>query len=61
MGKFVYVIPLTITLALSVSLFESLLILPAHILPGLMAQASAGKNGHLAEPGFVRFAIALKS
>ena len=43
MGKFVYVIPLTITLALSVSLLESLLILPAHILPGLTVK-SAGKK-----------------
>ncbi|GAK58265.1 acriflavin resistance protein [Candidatus Vecturithrix granuli] len=44
MGKFVYVIPLTITLALSVSLLESLLILPAHILPGLTAQSGGKKR-----------------
>ena len=35
MGKFVYVIPLTVCLSLSMSMLESYLILPAHILPGL--------------------------
>ena len=35
MGRFVFVIPLTITLALSMSLLESFTMLPAHILPGL--------------------------
>ena len=34
-GKFVFVIPLTISLALFVSLIESTLALPAHLLPGL--------------------------
>ena len=35
LGKFVFVIPLTITLALFVSLIEAFLVLPAHVLPGL--------------------------
>ncbi len=35
LGKFVFVIPLTITLALFVSLIEAFFVLPAHILPGL--------------------------
>lgn len=35
MGRFVFVIPLTITLALGMSLFESFTILPTHILPSL--------------------------
>jgi multidrug efflux pump subunit AcrB len=35
MGRFVFVIPLTITLALSMSLLESFTMLPAHIMPGL--------------------------
>lgn len=34
-GKFVYYIPLTISLALFMSLLESFLILPAHLVPGL--------------------------
>jgi multidrug efflux pump subunit AcrB len=37
MGKFVYVIPLVITLALLVSLIESTLALPAHLTSGLAA------------------------
>ncbi len=37
MGKFVYVIPLVITLALAVSLIESTLALPAHLRTGLEA------------------------
>jgi multidrug efflux pump subunit AcrB len=35
LGKFIYVIPLTISLALFVSLAEVMVILPAHLLPGL--------------------------
>ncbi|MCK4798253.1 MAG: efflux RND transporter permease subunit [Spirochaetes bacterium] len=35
LGKFVYVIPLTISIALFISMFEALTVLPAHILPGL--------------------------
>ena len=35
LGKFVFVIPLTITLALFMSLVEAFFVLPAHILPGL--------------------------
>ncbi len=39
LGKFVYVIPLTITLALGMSLFESFFVLPAHISSGLRTKA----------------------
>ena len=39
-GKFIFVIPLTVILALSFSLIESLLILPSHVLPSL----SKGKS-----------------
>ncbi len=35
LGKFIYVIPLTVIVALSASLVESYFILPAHLLPGL--------------------------
>ncbi len=35
MGKFVFVIPLTVTLALCVSLVEGFFALPAHLIPGL--------------------------
>ncbi len=38
LGKFVYVIPLTISAALFMSLFESFFILPAHLMPGLKAK-----------------------
>jgi len=38
LGKFVYVIPLTISVALFMSLFESFFILPAHLMPGLKAK-----------------------
>ena len=44
LGKFVYTIPLTICLALTASLFESLFILPAHILPGLNKRQKTGKE-----------------
>ncbi|MDH5180244.1 MAG: efflux RND transporter permease subunit [Gammaproteobacteria bacterium] len=39
LGKFVYVIPLVITLALFVSLLESTLALPAHLSAGMQAHA----------------------
>jgi len=35
LGKFIYVVPLTVILSLSMSLLESYFILPAHLLPGL--------------------------
>ncbi len=35
LGKFVFVIPFTIGLALFISLFEAFFIMPAHLLPGL--------------------------
>ncbi|ARM30717.1 efflux RND transporter permease subunit [Prosthecochloris sp. HL-130-GSB] len=44
LGKFVFVIPLTISLALLVSLVEAFLVLPAHLLPGLGRHASDGKE-----------------
>lgn len=40
LGKFVYVIPLVITLALMISLIESSLALPAHLAAGLQKQGS---------------------
>lgn len=39
LGKFVYVIPLVITLALTISLIESTLALPAHISAGMKSNA----------------------
>ena len=45
LGKFVFVIPLTITLALFMSLIEAFFVLPAHILPGLYSgNADDGKG-----------------
>jgi multidrug efflux pump subunit AcrB len=44
MGKFIYVIPLTISLALCMSLLESFLVLPAHILPGLTSKPGGKKR-----------------
>ena len=44
LGKFVYVIPLTITLALAMSLFESFLVLPAHIIPGLRSKKQGDRR-----------------
>ena len=35
LGKFIFVIPLTVIVSLSMSLLESNLLLPAHLLPGL--------------------------
>ena len=49
LGKFVFVIPLTVSLALLVSLAEGLLALPAHLIPGL--------RRHRAENGKRRFDI----
>ncbi len=44
LGKFVFVIPLTITLALFISLFESFLLLPSHLMPGLQTKATGKKR-----------------
>jgi multidrug efflux pump subunit AcrB len=44
MGKFVFVIPLTISLALFVSMFESFIMLPAHILRGIRLRAGSKKD-----------------
>jgi multidrug efflux pump subunit AcrB len=35
LGKFIFVIPITVILSLTISMFESYFILPAHLLPGL--------------------------
>ncbi|MCK5685204.1 efflux RND transporter permease subunit, partial [bacterium] len=46
LGKFIYVVPLTVVLSLIVSMLEAFFILPAHILKGLKKnkQKDAGKN-----------------
>lgn len=44
LGKFVFVVPLTISLALFLSMFEALTVLPAHILPSL--KSKEGKKGN---------------
>ncbi|MBD3308095.1 AcrB/AcrD/AcrF family protein, partial [candidate division KSB3 bacterium] len=44
MGKFIYVIPLTISLALLMSLIESFFVLPAHLRPGLELKAGGKKR-----------------
>lgn len=44
LGKFVYVIPLVITLALFVSLLESTLALPAHLTAGMRAHAGTAAD-----------------
>ena len=44
MGKFVYVIPLTVTLALLLSLLEVVIVLPAHLLRGLMRRGLAPRG-----------------
>ncbi|MCA9401069.1 MAG: efflux RND transporter permease subunit, partial [Candidatus Omnitrophica bacterium] len=45
-GKFVFVMPLVISLALIISMFESMIALPAHLLPGLkyVKDISSRKN-----------------
>ncbi|MCK4234065.1 efflux RND transporter permease subunit [candidate division WOR-3 bacterium] len=45
-GKFIVVIPLVVSLALFISLFEAFIALPAHILPGLrrIKETSSGKR-----------------
>jgi len=45
LGKFVWVIPLTISLALFVSLCEVVIGLPAHLLPGLKRIRPTGRQG----------------
>ncbi len=41
MGKFIFVIPMTVMIALVMSTFESYLILPAHLMPGLQGSNTA--------------------
>jgi multidrug efflux pump subunit AcrB len=43
-GKFIFVIPLVISLALFISLFEVVIALPAHLMPGLKAVSHAGQG-----------------
>ena len=45
-GKFITVIPLTITLALTISLIESLLILPSHLISGLKRAKPKKERSH---------------
>lgn len=62
LGKFVYVIPLVISLALLVSLIESTLALPAHIAGGLRAQAkNKGGATSITQRGFNQLKISYKS
>jgi multidrug efflux pump subunit AcrB len=46
MGQVVFVIPLTVCLALMISLYESTLALPAHLLQGMKKRAASGKGVH---------------
>ncbi len=48
MGKFIYVIPLTVIIALTTSMLEAYLILPAHLLPAL----GGGKQRHVGRGWF---------
>ncbi len=43
-GKFVFVIPLVISLALFISLFEVIVALPAHLMPGLQRHGAAASG-----------------
>ncbi|MBA3581291.1 MAG: efflux RND transporter permease subunit [Gammaproteobacteria bacterium] len=56
LGKFAFVIPLVIILALSVSLIESMFALPAHLYPGLK-----NRGRHNAAPLRVRLFMKLKT
>jgi multidrug efflux pump subunit AcrB len=44
LGRFIFVIPLVVTLALTVSLFEAYTMLPAHVLPALRPQGAGAKQ-----------------
>lgn len=46
MGQLVFVIPLTVCLALMISLYESTLALPAHLLQGMKKRAASSKGVH---------------
>ncbi len=45
-GKFIFVIPLSITLALLISLVESVFVLPAHLVPGLAKAKPKTERSH---------------
>ena len=51
-GQVIYVVPLTITLALGMSLFESFFILPAHLIPGLQSKKK-GKSQSFGRAWFI--------
>lgn len=53
MGKFVYVIPLTIMLALTISFFEVTIALPAHLIPSLKRIGTAKKDSTKKKGTFV--------
>lgn len=55
LGKFVYVIPLTITLALILSLFESFFILPAHLIKGFKDKIVGSVDRNWFEPVKILF------
>ena len=44
LGKFIYVIPLTVSLALFISMFEVVVALPAHLVPGLRRYQKSEKS-----------------
>jgi multidrug efflux pump subunit AcrB len=44
LGKFVFVIPFTISVAIFISLFEAFFVLPAHILAGIKKRGIKGKS-----------------
>ena len=58
MGKFVYVIPLVVTVALFFTLIESTLALPAHLVPGLKRRPGGGTNRR--QRNFDRFRTAFQ-
>lgn len=61
LGKFIYVVPLTVILALIVSLLEAFFILPAHILPGLDHNSRLKTESHWFRPVKKNFEGLLKT
>jgi multidrug efflux pump subunit AcrB len=53
-GKFITVIPLVVSLALTISLLEALIALPAHLLPGVKKKSAAETSASRAWFGFLR-------
>jgi len=56
MGKFIFIIPLVITFALLVSLFEAFFVLPAHLVPGLKKNKERQKR----EGRFIKYRKAFR-